>query len=61
MEQAHKLTEAALAHEEVRKAEDALNLLRTILGTFRYEKDTTVALLEGYVLAMKRITHQADL
>lgn len=60
-EQESKLTEYAYAIKQCKQAEEAIDFLRQILGTYECERNATVNFLEGYRSAMKRIINQAEL
>jgi hypothetical protein len=57
---AMKLTEVAFAMEQAKKADEVLQFLRQLLGTYLYERDGTVNKVTGYVIAMNEIIQQAD-
>lgn len=61
MEQACKLTEYAYAVEQEKKAGEVKHFLRLLLGTYESDRNTTVAFVDGYQAAMKKIIQQAEL
>lgn len=56
-----KLTEVAFAKEQAKKADEVLQFLRQLLGSYLYERDETVNKVTGYVIAMNKIIQQAEL
>lgn len=58
---ASKLTELAFAKEQAKKADETLQFLRQLLGTYVYERDETVNKVTGYLIAMNKIIQQAEL
>lgn len=61
MDQASKLTAYAYAVEQERKCEDVLSFLRNLLGTYEFDRNTTVSFIVGYAAAMKAIVRQREL
>lgn len=59
--QAVKLKPEMYAHEQSLKIADVLQVLRETLGTYEFDRNSTVKFLEGYLNALKRIVHQADI
>jgi len=60
-QRAAKLTEIAYAREEGNRAQDTIDNLRKVLGTYRFEKDPTCNFFEGYRAAMTVIYNHGDL
>lgn len=46
--------------EEENKTRNAVEHIRKIIGIYEAENDTTVALLEGYRIALARVAHRED-